>query len=58
MFKLFKTDPIKKYRKEYDKLLQAAMQAQRGGDIRSYSELSTQADKIYQKIKALEIEAS
>ena len=58
MFKLFKTDPIKKYLKEYDNLLQAAMQAQRAGDIRSYAQLSTEADKIYQKIKALEVEVS
>jgi len=56
MFGLFKADPIKKLRKQYDKILQEAMQAQRGGDIRLYSELSTQADQIYQQIKRLEIE--
>lgn len=54
MFGLFKADPIKKLRKQYDKVLQEAMQAQRGGDIRLYSELSTQADQIYQQIKRLE----
>lgn len=56
MFGLFKADPIKKLRKQYDKVLQEAMQAQRGGDIRLYSELSTQADQIYQQIKHLETE--
>lgn len=56
MFGLFKADPIKKLRKQYDKVLQEAMQAQRGGDIRLYSELSTQADQIYQQIKRLETE--
>ena len=56
MFGLFKADPIKKLRKQYDKILQEAMQAQRGGDIRLYSELSTQADQIYQQIKHLETE--
>ena len=58
MFSLFKSDPIKKYRKTYEKVLHDAMQAQRGGDIRLYSELSTEADKIYQKIKALEVGSS
>lgn len=54
MFGLFKSDPLKKYRKEYNKVLQDAMNAQRSGDIRLYSELSTEADQIYQKIKSLE----
>lgn len=54
MFGIFKSDPIKKYRKEYEKVLQDAMQAQRGGDIRLYSELSSEADKLYQKIKSSE----
>lgn len=54
MFGLFKSDPLKKLRKQYDIALQDAMQAQRHGDIRLYSELSTEADKIYQQIKALE----
>lgn len=54
MFGLFKSDPVKKYRKEYEKVLQEAMQAQRSGDIRLYSELSSEADKLYQKLKASE----
>lgn len=58
MFGLFKADPLKKLRKEYDKVLQDAMQAQRHGDIRLYSELSTEADKIYQQIKTLELETA
>lgn len=56
MFGLFKSNPLKKLRKDYDKALQGAMHAQRNGDIRLYSELSTDADKIYQKIKLLESE--
>tara|TARA_R110000850_G_scaffold80917_3_gene173697 strand:- start:1122 stop:1316 length:195 start_codon:yes stop_codon:yes gene_type:complete len=54
MFGLFKSNPLKKLRKQYDTALQDAMQAQRHGDIRLYAELSTEADKIYQKIKRLE----
>lgn len=58
MFGLFKTDPLKKLRKDYEKTLYEAMQAQQGGNIRLYAELSTQADSIYQKIKSLEVDAA
>ena len=54
MFGLFKSNPIKKLRNQYDTALQNEMQAQRHGDIRLYAELSTEADKIYQEIKRLE----
>jgi len=54
MFGLFKSDPVKKLRVAYENKLQEGMQAQRGGDIRLYSELSAEADVIYQKIKTLE----
>ena len=56
MFGLFRSDPLKKLRKQYNIALQDAMQAQRHGDIRLYAELSSEADKIYQKIKLLEKE--
>ena len=58
MFGIFKTDPLKKLRKEYVRVLHNAMQAQRHGYIRNYSELSTEADKIYQKIKLLEVDTT
>jgi len=54
MFGLFKSNPLKKLRKQYDTALQNAMQAERHGAIRLYAELSTEADKIYQEIKRLE----
>ena len=54
MFGLFKSDPVKKHTKVYEKVLEEAMQAQRAGDIRLYSELSSEADKLYQKIKTLQ----
>ncbi len=54
MFGLFKSDPLKKMRKDYDKILNEAMQAQRAGNIRLYSERISTADSIYQKIRALE----
>jgi hypothetical protein len=53
MFGLIKTDPQKKLDKRYRELLKQAMEAQRSGDIHSYSELSEQADKVYQELKKL-----
>ena len=44
MFGLFKTDPRKKLDQEYKTLLEQAMQAQRSGDIRKYSELTELAE--------------
>jgi hypothetical protein len=44
MFGLFKADPKKKLDQEYKALLEQAMQAQRSGDIRKYSELTERAE--------------
>lgn len=46
MFSMFKKDPSAKLQKEYQEVLEQAMQAQRKGDIRLYSELSDKADGI------------
>ena len=54
MLSFLKPDPIKKLKKHYVAKLEKAMMAQRGGDIKSYSQLSTEADAIYQKIQQLE----
>lgn len=54
MFNLFKPDPLKKLRKAYSALLTEAMQAQRNGNIRLYSELTAKAEQTYKEIKALE----
>lgn len=56
MFSFFKTDPIKKLRKSYDKLSTEAMFAQRKGDIRKYSELTAEAEKLWQQIIDIEIQ--
>lgn len=50
MFNFLKSDPIKKLDKEYGALLEKAMQAQRNGDIKGYSELTEQAEAIKAKI--------
>ncbi|TYL49007.1 DUF6435 family protein [Marinomonas sp. IMCC 4694] len=55
MFSFLKSDPIKKLDKEYGELLEKAMQAQRGGDIRLYSELTEQAESV--KVKLDEMKA-
>lgn len=46
MFSIFKKDPSAKLQKEYQEVLEQAMQAQRKGDIRLYSELSDKAEGI------------
>lgn len=54
MFSLFKTDPLKKLNQQYSAKLEQAMLAQRNGDIKSYSALTYEAEKILDKIKVLE----
>ncbi len=53
MFGLFKKDPIKKMEKQHEKLLEEAMQLQRGGDIKGYARKMGEADELEQKIAAL-----
>ncbi|NVK27696.1 MAG: Lacal_2735 family protein [Flavobacteriia bacterium] len=50
MFSFLKSDPTKKLEKEYGDLLEKAMQAQRGGDIRLYSELTEKAEAVKAKL--------
>ena len=53
MFGIFKRNPKKKMRKEYDALLEKAMYAQRNGDIRTYSMLTADAEALWQKIEQI-----
>ena len=53
MFSLFKKDPRAKLQKKYQEILERAMQAQRKGDIRLYSELSDKADVIAKELDML-----
>lgn len=50
MLSWLKPDPQKKLRKQYHEKLEAAMHAQRNGDIKSYSMLSKEADALWQQI--------
>jgi hypothetical protein len=54
MFSIFKKDPTKKLNKALSIKLEQAMQAQRKGDIRTYSQLSFEAQEIDKKIVAIE----
>lgn len=54
MFSLFFKNPTKKLKKEYSATLERAMQAQRRGDIRSYSELSDKAEQLMHDIDQIE----
>ena len=53
MFGLFKKDPIKKLEKEHRKLLEEAMQLQRGGDIKGYALKMGEAEEVEKKIEEL-----
>jgi hypothetical protein len=57
MFGFLKPNLLKTLRKQYLALLEAAMQAQRNGDIRRYSELTEEAEAVAVKIELLEKEA-
>lgn len=56
MFSFFKSNPSKKLRKQYDMKLEQAMLAQRKGDIKSYSLLTAEAEKMWQEIQTIEQE--
>lgn len=54
MLSFFKRDPAKKLRKAYMAKLEQAMQAQRSGDIKSYSFITSEADVMHKEIMKLE----
>lgn len=51
MLSFLKRDNTKSLQKAYEKKLTEAQQAQRNGDIRSYSMLSEEADKLYSQLQ-------
>ena len=57
MFSFFKSNPIKKLTKLQDIKLEQAMQAQRNGDMKSFAQLTYEADEIEQQIVALTTKA-
>ncbi len=57
MFKLFKRDPRKPLQQAYEAKLKQAMESQRNGDIRRYSELTAEADELYRRLLVLDAES-
>ena len=53
MFSFFKSDPTKNINKLYEAKLEKAMQAQMNGDIKSYSQLTFEAEEIHKQIKEI-----
>lgn len=53
MFGFLKSNPEKKLQDKYQKLLEQAMQFQRNGDIKSYSMITAEAEKVREEIEAL-----
>ena len=53
MFSIFKKDPKKELQKEYQKLMKDAVDAQRNGDIETYSILSAKADDVDKELDQL-----
>ncbi|MEH0670002.1 DUF6435 family protein [Vibrio owensii] len=51
MFSFFKNNSVKKLKKRHSMLLEQAMQAQRRGDIRTYSLLTAEAEELFEQIK-------
>lgn len=58
MFGIFKKDPVRKLKQEHSALSTRAFEAQRNGDIRSYSALTAEAEAIKEKIEVLQAQES
>jgi hypothetical protein len=56
VFGLFKRSPLKAWQKEHEALVYKAFQAQRNGDIRLYSTLTSESEQLREKIEALKEE--
>jgi len=53
MFGLFKKDPVKQLEKKYLKLMEQAMNIQRGGDIKAYAKKMAEAEDVAKEIEEL-----
>ncbi|MGR5308118.1 DUF6435 family protein [Vibrio mediterranei] len=55
MFTFLKSNPTKKLKKRHSMLLEQAMQAQRKGDIRTYSRLTAEAEEVFKQIQDISL---
>lgn len=53
MFGIFKKNPVKKLQKEYETLMEKAMQMQRSGDLKTYAKMIDESEELLKKIEAL-----
>jgi hypothetical protein len=53
VFGLFKKSPLEKLQAEHESLSTRAFQAQRNGDIRTYTTLTAEAEKLREKMENL-----
>lgn len=53
MFNLFKQDPAKALQKQYQKLMEEAMNLQRNGDLKAYALKVAEAEVVMQQLEAL-----
>ena len=56
MFGIFKKSPIEKMENEHKELLTKAFNAQRNGDIRGYSMITAEAEKVREQLEVLKAE--
>ena len=54
MFGLFKKDPVKKLRQQYDQKLEQAMLAQRSGNLRLFADLTAESEVLWQQLEQLQ----
>ncbi len=54
MFSFFRRNSAKKLKKQHSALLEEAMNAQRNGNIRKYSQLTAEADEVFKQIEQLD----
>jgi hypothetical protein len=57
MLSFLKKDPVKKLKKAYMAKLEQAMNAQRNGDIKSYSFITSEAEVMHKEIMKLEAQS-
>jgi hypothetical protein len=56
MFNFFKTDPVKKLRKQYEQKMLEARDLQRKGDIKAFAHKTAEAEAIMQEMERLSTE--
>lgn len=56
MFSMFKSDPVKKLKKQLGQKQEQAMLAQRSGDLRKFAVLTEESEALNKEIQQLESE--